>query len=119
MAKQGAGRHVRADKRRRSRTAAASDVGLALIGLALIASAFSNIPVQVSGPVSVRLSAPGALVVQVLFGVVGFSLVFRGLADLFDLQRAVLRARTWWSRRSEPSPRVEPGVDVGIPPPAN
>jgi len=33
-------------------------VGFVLIGLALIASAFSNLPVQVSGPVNVRLSRP-------------------------------------------------------------
>src|SRR6516225_6154894 len=60
----------------RSAVATVSDVSLVLIGLALIVSAFSNIPAQVSGSlVSVGLAAPGALPVRATFGVVGFALL--------------------------------------------
>jgi hypothetical protein len=116
MAKQDVGRSTQASKPRRSATATVSDVGLVLIGLALLASAFSNIPVQVSGLVSVGLSAPGALLVRVVFGMVGLALLFLGLARLFDLVRHAAETRTWWKRRREPPPRREPAVNVGLPP---
>ena len=104
----------------RSAVATVSDVSLVLIGLALIVSAFSNIPAQVSGSlVSVGLAAPGALPVRATFGVVGFALLLLGLARLFDLAHHAAKAWTWWKRRHEPPLRGEPGVNVGVPPPPN
>jgi hypothetical protein len=96
-----------------------SGVGFVLIGLALIASAFSNLPVQVSGLVNVRLSrprrAPGPD--RVRSRRLGF--VAARPARLFDPARHATAARAWWKRRREPSSRPEPGVNIGVPPRPN
>ncbi len=58
MVNQKGGESPHPNKRSRSNLATVADVGFVLIGLALIVSAFSNLPGQASGPVNVRLSRP-------------------------------------------------------------
>jgi hypothetical protein len=88
-----------------------------VLGLALIVSAFSNVPAQVSGSlVSVGLAAPGALPVRVVFGVVSIALLLLGLANLFGLAHYAAGVWLWWKRQRQQPPRREPGVNVGVPP---
>src|SRR5262245_33295459 len=120
MANQDVRRSATGSGRPRSIVTTVPDVGLVLLGLALIVSAFSNVPAEVSGSVvSVGLQAPGQLLVRLVFGVVGFALLLLGLARLFDLAYHAARASVWWQRRREPSPRREPGVNVGVAPAAS
>ena len=101
----------------RSTKVAVSDTALVVIGLALIAGAFTNVPVQVSGLVNVKLHAPGVLLVPIVFGIVGFALLLLSMGRLFDGPGRLSAAWAWWKRRQEPRPRHQPGLDVGIPPP--
>jgi hypothetical protein len=75
-----------------------ADVTVLLIGLVLIGAAINNVPVNVAGRVNVNLPAPGALVVQLVFGLVGVGLVIRSLARLlyaeYWLRQFLVRRRT-------------------------
>ena len=93
MVNQKGGESPHPNKRSRSNRATVSNLGFVLIGLALIASAFSNLPVQVSGLVNVRLSHPRRALVQIVFGAIGFALLLLGLARLFDPVRHATAAR--------------------------
>jgi tetratricopeptide (TPR) repeat protein len=75
----------------------ASEVGLILAGLLLIAAAVDNVAVTV---MHVPLIAPGALVVQIAFGLAGSALLLKGLDGLWGAETkwAAAEIKTRWGR---------------------
>jgi hypothetical protein len=99
------------------------NVVLIMIGLALVAGGVNNQAISaVANTFGVQLAAPGAVAVRILFVVLGFLILLRGLDGLWGAEVRALAHRAgsgWHSWRAAHPPDPVAGVPPGVPPDHN